>query len=258
MFDDTTLAGSWDALTLRMTCQQTLERWRRLEPALAGLTDLPGLARQLRPGMPRARTDELLGALVRLAAADGHDEPDAVLVLLHLLSDGVEVLAARLADQTGDSLALVVGELTVQIRSFPWRRRTRAYAANLLLDTKAALWRELRPHRTRTHPQAGEVLVDPTDSRQVAALLHGAGAAPGDDTELDLHDVLVWAASTGVAPSRDLALLLAIEHSREYGGPAQLHVASEWGINERTLRRRRDRTMTALRAASGSYLAACG
>lgn len=257
MFGDITLAGDWAALTIRLTDQRSLRRWAGLEPSLAELKDLEDLAWRLRPGVDRTRADELLGALVRLAAADGHDDPDAVLVLLHLLSDGAQVLAARLTDLTTDTLALVVGELTVQIRSFPWRRRTRAYAANLLLDTKKALWRELRPHRTRTHPEAGEVLIDPTDQAAATRLFPSCVQGQGDDEKLDLRDVLVWAERTGVAPGRDLALLLAIERTREYGGPAQLHVASEWGISERTLRRRRDRTLTALQAASSSYLAAC-
>jgi hypothetical protein len=138
-FLDNRIAGSWDALTIRLHEQSALDRWRQVEPVLAGVTDLEDLRRQLRPGAPRKRADELLGALVRLSAVDGHDDGDAVLLLLHLLIEGAEVLAGRLADQAGDVLALVVGELTAQIRSFPWRRRTRAYAANLLLDTKAAL-----------------------------------------------------------------------------------------------------------------------
>lgn len=94
-----------------------------------------------------------------------------MLLLLNLLSDGASALPARRSDLARDALALVVGELTVQIRAFPWRRRTRAYAASLLLVTKAALLRQLRPHRTRTFPNAGEVLVDPTDPAGVADLL---------------------------------------------------------------------------------------
>jgi hypothetical protein len=105
MFLDNRIAGSWDALTIRLHEQSALDRWRQVEPVLAGVTDLEDLRRQLRPGTPRKRADELLGALVRLSAVDGHDDGDAVL-LLHLLSEGAEVLAGRLADQTGDVLAL--------------------------------------------------------------------------------------------------------------------------------------------------------
>jgi hypothetical protein len=251
------IPGSWIDLTDRLDAGGSLHRWARLEPALADVLDLPDLAGRLRPGTDPVRADELLGALVRLAAADGYDDADAVLVLLHLLGEGARALAVRLADLADDMLGLVVGELTVQIRAFPWRRRTRAYAANLLLDTKTALWRELRPHRTRTFPGAEEVLVDPTDARRVAELFDRSVPGPDSDGDLDLLDLLVWAKRTGVVDAENVALLLDVEHAREQGGAAQLRAAAEWGINERTLRRRRERTLTALQTASAAYLAAC-
>lgn len=257
MYRDSRLAGSWDALLSRLTRDATLARWGRLEPALAGSVCPDQLVAELRCGIDPQRADDVLGALVRLGAADGHDDADAVLLLLHLLSDGASALAARLPDLTGDVLALVVGELTVQIRVFPWRRRTRAYAANLLLDTKAALLRELLPHRTRSRPHAREVLVDPTDSRQVDALLDAPAAGPEGADELTLADLLVWASRTGVVGRADAALLLDVERTRECGGDAQLRVARAWQINERTLRRRRERTLAALQQARSGYLAAC-
>lgn len=257
MFADTATVGSWDELEGRLTDQHTLKRWGQREAVLSDLSDLVSLSQQLCAGADRQRADALLGALVRLAAADGCDDADAVLLLLHLLSDGAQVLAARIADLTDDPLGLVVGELTVQIRSFPWRRRTRAYAANLLLDTKKALWRELKPHRTRTVPDADEVLIDPTDARAVAGLFDSTVVSPGDDDELMLTDVFAWAEATGVAQARDLGLLLQIERNREHGGNVQVELARACGMSERTLRRHRDRALAALRAACSSYLAAC-
>ena len=257
MYRDTRLAGDWWDLLARLDRDATVVRWGRLEPALAGLVRLDQLPAELGCGSDPAWADAVLGALVRLAAADGHDDSDAVLLLLHLLSEGASALAARLPDLTGDVLALVVGELTVQIRTFPWRRRTRAHAASLLLDTKAALLRELLPHRTRTRPHAREVLVDPTDPRQVSALLDAPAAGPDSADDLTLVDLLTWACWTGVVASDDAALLLEVERTRECGGDAQLRVAQAWRINERTLRRRRERTMVALQQASSGYLAAC-
>jgi len=257
VFADTATVGSWDELASRLTDQHTLRRWGQREAVLSDLSDLASLSQQLCAGADRQRADALLGALVRLAAADGSDDADAVLLLLHLLSDGAQVLVARIADLTDDPLGLVVGELTVQIRSFPWRRRTRAYAANLLLDTKKAMWRELKPHRTRTVHDADEVLIDPTDARQVAAVFDSSVVVLGDDHGLDLSDLFVWAEATGVAEARDLDLLLQIERNREYGGNVQVELARACGMSERTLRRHRDRALGALRAASSSYLAAC-
>ena len=257
MYRDIRLAGSWDALIARLDRERALARWGRLEPALAGAAHPDQLAGEVGCGSDPQRADAVLGALVRLGAADGHDDGDAVLLLLHLLSDGASGLAARLPDLTGDVLALVVGELTVQIRTFPWRRRTRAYAASLLLDTKAALLRELLPHRTRTRPHAREVLVDPTDPRQVDALLDAPTGGPDGADDPTLVDLLGWACWTGVVGSDDAALLLEVERTRESGGDAQVRVAQAWHINERTLRRRRERTVAALHQASSGYLATC-
>ena len=257
MFHDNAIAGSWSSLAARLDYGQAIARWGDLEPALARVETVDQLPNLLARGTSRSRSDEILGALVRLAAADGHDDPDATLVVLHLLSNGALAIAHNLDDLSGDILALVVGELTVQIRSFPWRRRTRAIAANLLLDTRAALWRELRPQRTPTYRRGRDVLVNPLDQQLVARLLDDVVAGPGDSGEMDLLDVCVWAERTGVAPAADLALLLDVTKARQYGGDAQRRVAARWQIDERTLRRRRNRALGALAAASDAYLAAC-
>ncbi len=110
-------AGRWSELVVRLDDTDRLVQWRRLEPALAD-TDLDGLWGQLRPGVDAARSDELIGAVLRLAAVAGHDDPDAVLVLLHLLADGARALARQIRDLTAAPLSLVVGELAAQIRSF--------------------------------------------------------------------------------------------------------------------------------------------
>ncbi|HEY5231011.1 MAG TPA: hypothetical protein VIJ11_09000 [Galbitalea sp.] len=260
MFQDDAIAGSWSSLAARLDCGRTITRWGDLEPALVSVRTASQLPELLARGTSRSVCDEILGALVRLAAADGHDDQDdqdATLVVLHLLSDGALAIARNLDDLSGDILPLVVGELTLQIRSFPWRRRTRAIAANLLLDTKAALWRELRPQRTPTYRRGRDVLVNPLDRQLVARLLDDVVAGPGDSGELDLLDVCVWAERTGVAPAADLALLLDVTDARQHGGDAQRRVAARWQIDERTLRRRRNRALGALAAASDAYLAAC-
>ena len=62
---------------------------------------------------------------------------------------------------------------------------------------------------------------------------------------------------TGVVDADDVALLLQVEQDRYDGTPAQQRIAAAWGVNERTVRRRRARTLAALRTARGDYLAAC-
>lgn len=160
-------------------------------------------------------------------------------------------LAARLPGRADGRLELVVGELTVQIRTFPWQRRTRAYAANLLLDTKAALLKELRPHGAS--PMA-VVLVDPTDPVRVAALLDSPTEANGRD-DLDLFDLLTWATRNNVLDPGDVALLVQIEQVRARSGAERRQLAQQWGVTQRTLRRRRQRALTAIRATAGDYLA---
>jgi hypothetical protein len=50
-------------------------------------------------------------------------------------------------------------------------------------------------------------------------------------------------------------MLLDLERRRGYGNGTRHCVARDLGINERTVRRRRDRALTALRQASNDYLA---
>ena len=161
MFTDPTIAGNWPTLVERLDRTHRPHTWAAQATALRNLqsvADLPALVAQ--PNDP-ALADQVIGALVHLAAVDGADDPDALLVLLHLLSAGVHTLAAKLRHLSDDIVAVVVGELTCQIRRYPWRRRTRAHASNLLLNTKQALLRgELRPGLP---DQPMLVLFDPHD-----------------------------------------------------------------------------------------------
>ena len=245
MFCDDSLAGSWPVLVARLDAAGTVPRWAAAEPALLGMAGVGDLAMVLARGADHDRADAVIGALVRWAAGDAGDDGDAVLLLLHLLSDGVLAMAARLRG-LGDLLVpAIVAELTCQIRVFPWRRRTRAYAANLLLDTKHVLWTE------SAHARGGvEDLLDPhSDAWEPRAAARGAAAE-----DLDLVDVLMWAARNAVCPPGDLVVLLASE--RVPAGPARRALAAEFGLHERALRRRRHRTLTALREAGGHYLRA--
>ena len=248
MFNDPSITGSWSALVDRLDRAGRPAVWARQAPALAGLVrvgDLPGMVAE---HVPPADADEVIGALVRLAAADGADDPDAVLVLLHLLSGGVRALAAKLAHLSDNILPLVVGELTCRIRRYPWQRRTRAHAKNLLLDTKQALLRgELR---AGLPDQPGVVLVDPHDPG-----FRLLDVAQKEEDDVDVVDLLLWAGGHGVAPLQDLLMLLELERRRGYGTATRRRVAGDLCINERTVRRRRDRALNSLREARWEYLA---
>ena len=247
MFTDPSIAGNWPALVERLDRTRRPSTWAAQATVLKdlqSLADLPGLvARTADP----AHADQVIGALVRLAAADGADDPDALLVLLHMLSAGVHTLAGKLGHLSDEIVTVVVGELTCQIRRYPWRRRTRAHASNLLLNTKQALLRgELRPGLP---DQPMLVLVDPHDALRLV------DTEKQHSEDVDVVDLLLWAGGHGVAPLEDLLMLLELERRRGYGTATRHRVAHELGVNERTIRRRRDRALTALREAGDDYLA---
>jgi hypothetical protein len=254
VFRDDSIAGSWRDLADRLDARHALTAWARSEAALGDLTCLDQLVELTAHGCDPRRADALIGALVRTAAVDGGGDSDAALVVVHLLSQGVLALATRLVDVITDPTALIVGELTVQIRDYPVGRRTRAFAANVLLDTQAALWRELLPHRTRTFRDRVEIAVDPLDRPGGRSLIDTDVPGPGEDEDIDVLDLLLWATRTHVVDPEEVTLLVELERCWRYGAGSRQQVAKRLQIPERTLRRRRDRALAALRAACPDYL----
>lgn len=255
MFTDPTVAGSWLDLSDQLDRNGTFARWAQTELAMTGISGAEQLAALLAVDsvLDVARRDELLGALVRLGCRAGGDDPDAVLLVVHLLSDGLYAIEARWSDAGPGVLPLLVGELTAQLRAWPLRR-TRAYAANLLRDTEMVCRHELRPHRTRTYRCGGDLLVDPVDPREMRYWFDTATPGPGEGPAFELSDLLAWARRRGIANADDLALLVALETERGHGTAARARVAAAFGIHVNTLRRRRERTLAALRAAVADYL----
>ena len=242
------VVGVWGDWIGRLERGGTLQQWQAAEPALAAVSALRQLSEVVRRDTDHPGADDVLAALVRLAARDGGDQPDAALVVVHLLREGVEGMARRFRHRGPDVMALIVGELICQIRTFPWRT-SRPYPGRLLLDAKHALWNgEFRPVVVGRSPHEA-ILVDPMEWRR-----HLTEADEPDD--IDLVDLLSWAAGSGIVSLDDLRLLVALEDHRGYGNQARQRVADQWGINERTVRRRRDRALAQLRAAAGDYLAA--
>jgi hypothetical protein len=247
----TLLGEDLPTLTARLDTVGTLRRWSGREPALLAAGTVSDLVAALQPDSDPSRWDALLGALVRLAAADGGDEQDAVLLVLHLLDAGASRLRRRFPAD------LVLGQLTVCLRAFPWRTRTRAYAANLLRDTEKALCRELRPNWSR-YRRDEEQPVDPTSRDPRGGLNELDRAVPADaDDELDLVDLLLWAQRAGVVDPRDLAMLVDYFCARGAGiNAGHDHVAQLHGVNARTSRRRCAAALQALRSNAQAYLAA--
>jgi hypothetical protein len=269
------LGVSWPVLTGRMQARATLTRWGVGEPVLDGIATFDDLAAIVHFGGDPVRADEVIGALVRFAAVDGGDEKDAALLVAHLLANGSRRLALQLRDLSSDIDDLLAGELWLQIRTFPWRRRTRAFAKSLLLDTRSAVLAELRPYRTRQGFDP-VVLVDPTDTaagggQGDADLLDGSFTNSYDRDECRLLDVLEWAQRCGVVDQSDVQLLIDLVAAAERIARAEAgagrhrglntaaeiaEVAGRRGVHVRTIRRHRDRALAALRQPSGNYLAA--
>ena len=239
------------SFTTRLDAADTLRRWSAQEPALAAMGTVQAIREALQPGSDPARWDTLMGALLRLAARDGGDDADAVLLVLHLVDLGSRRLRQRFPAD------LVLGQLAICIRAFPWRTRTRAYAANLLHDTEKALCREVRPNWAR-HRGDEDQLVDPTGRDSVSGL-HPLDRVvlPTPEADVDPVDLLLWARRTQVVDPRDLAMLVDYFSARGGGIVAgHDHVARVHGVTPRTSRRRCAAALQALRAAGPAYLAA--
>jgi hypothetical protein len=249
MFDDPTLVGSWTILTERLEADGVLHRWAEHEPRLADARTISGLTTAW---ADPDRTHRIAASLIELAAIDGGADPDALLLLLHLLSGLVWRLSAQLADLSPDITRVVLSELTCQIRTYKWRVRPGGLVANLERETRRVVLAELRPS-DRYHPDRVERL---TSDGHLSDRHRLALADPGGEDDMELLDLLLWAVSAGVNED-DLRLLLESEYARGVrGARADGRVAAARGISRRTLLRRRERVLTALRAIAPAYLAA--
>lgn len=196
------MQDEWQALTASPATTRALVRWAAAYPALADYADLPALQAATEDRSDKERSDAILAALARLAARDGGDDPLAARVLLQLLMAGAVRLAQRITAVTGDPIGAqtdVLAELAALIRTYPWRRRPRRIAANLLLDCQQRLSRAARHNR-------GEVPVglqplpdnetDPAASREA-------------DERVEVIDLFVWAQTRGVLSAEEALLLAA-------------------------------------------------
>jgi hypothetical protein len=197
------LDAEWERLATAPSTRRALARWSSVEPALAGWSDLEQLRGVAHDRTDPARADQILAALVRLAALDGHADRFATRVLLQLLIPGAVRLAGSLAPMLGDrsaAEAAVFAELAIGIRTYPWRRRPRRVAANLLLDCRQRLTR--RHQRTRPEVPAG-VGSDLDPQIPDTSSIEAAEAA------VALRDLLAWARRHGVLDPLEARLLLA-------------------------------------------------
>ena len=231
--------GDWSSLTVRLELTGVWAAWRRCEPVLRGVGELTALPAHTL-GCDPAAANEVLTALARLAARDGGDDPRAAVVLVHVLAPGVRRLARSVPGAAEDALGLVIGELIAQIRRRPSTRGlTGSMAVSLLRSTRRELLREL-PRRDAD----GALVEVPVPADHPVWARYGPPAA----ADVDLAELLRWAVAAGVASAGDVELLVA---AAQPGG--RLRAAAALGVTERTVRRRRDSTLTRLQVSARRF-----
>lgn len=196
------LDAEWQHLRSAPETAAALCRWAAVEPALAGFANLDQLCAVVHNRADPAGSDRILSALVRLAAVTGHGDLLAARVVLQLLLPGAIRLGRSLSAYGGDAAgieAAVFAELTILIRTYPWQRRPRSTAANLLLDCRQRLVRS--HHRTRAEVSVGLRLGD--------THLSTSGPPPEGDDPLALKDLLWWAHRRGLLDPFEAQLLVA-------------------------------------------------
>jgi len=139
-----------------------------------------------------ARSDRLLAVLARRAP----DDEIAARLLLHLLLPGAKALAGRVwwLGSAEERAAAVVGARFERIRTYPFQRRPRRIAANVLADAHGWLWRN-RPGRFAVEVPVAEITSDQL----------GRPGAPGPSEEL--LDLLAWAMHAGVLSADEVRLI---------------------------------------------------
>jgi len=268
MFPIQLMGLNWPALEERVERSGRWSSWVAIETVLAELNGLDEVLAIVEDRGDPGRADALLAALVRLGAVDGGNDQDAAQTVALLLANGAARLARQLRNLSEDIEEMVAGQVWLQIREFPCRRRRRAIAQNILMDARRAVLRDLGVDTASRRRGVVVILVDTTavgtvtDGRAGAFVDADPGARLGD--ELTLLAVLEWATGKGVVTDQDAAILLELASLEVAGTVRGLNSAAEiravagrHGVNEKTVRRRRDRAVRSLVSAREAYLREC-
>ena len=259
------LGLTWPALAERVERSGRWPSWITAEPALTCVSGLEEVAAIAGDRAYPGHADELLAALVRLGAVDGGNEQDAAHAVALLLAKGADRLAWQLRNLSGDIDQMVAGQVWLQIREFPWRTRRRAISANILMDARRALLRDLGVDTRICSRGVAVILVDTTANvAATRAALADEDRCAGSGDEPTLVAVLEWATGNGVVTAVDASILLelaglqAASAVRGLNSAAEINVvAMRRGVNEKTVRRSRDRAVRSLAGAREAYLHEC-
>lgn len=130
MFPTRLMGLNWPALEERVYRSGRWSSWVATETVLADLNGLQEVVAIVEDRADPGRADALLAGLVRLGAADGGNDQDAAQAVALLLTNGAGQLARQLGNLSDDIEEMVAGQVWLQIRDFPSRRRWRAISQN--------------------------------------------------------------------------------------------------------------------------------
>ncbi len=238
------------AATANQILDQHWDEWASVRPGLAR-ADRADLRRWMRTATVQD-ANAVLFELAVLAAADGHDDCDAALVLAWCLLPAACRIAHQLVDVDPVEVdQLVASQLWIEIRTYNWRACTRV-TGTICANVRRNVLREwnLDPDR----PPRLSVVVW-TDL--LAQLCEEPAAEELSPREV-LLQVLDWGVATGTIQSFDRDLLLELVEI-SVGDPkhrsprrsllgSAIVVGPEFGVSPRTVRRRSRHALDALAA----------
>lgn len=242
--------------------------WADRDDRLRVVPDLTGLRAWLRASNA-TESDPLLLALAErgtVPAVGGGDDRVAASVLAFAVLPGASTMARRLSRLAPNIDELVAAQLWIEVRTFPWQRLGKV-AANILMDTRAAVLRECEvASQLLKHDRTlyDTLPVDPADAFWCGPAM-ATPARPEPTAAEELLELLEWACATEVITTNDRALLLALAQAADQADVRRNHgraglltnditemVAREYGVTALTVRRRASRSITALSRASAS------
>ncbi len=236
--------------------------WADAEPALCAVSALSQIDQ-----LETSEADACLGALVRRAQAGPHREL-ALFLVLHQLRVYARQMAYELRDLSPVIDELVLSELTAQILSCPAGCQ-HAFATRLRWGTRATVLQQLKAdarHRSQCIETLG-LTAEALDRTEICRFaVERLGAAEASHREL--YDLLDWALSERAITPDMAALIDELVQAGDSVTPAtRLEllgatstaavelVAARHGVCTRTIRRRRDQVIEALRAVAAEYVA---
>ena len=256
--------GRWQEQAAAVDASGRWGRWMDGQPALAAAGSAAELGRLVRDRSDPARANTFLLALVQVGSVDGGVDEVAATFVASLLVPGGDRMVRSLWSLGGEVEQIVAGQLWIQIRVYPWRTRPRAVAKNALMETRRAVLADFGASTAISVPLVP--LPPPEMAEAIEQRAADLTAEPSPD--LVLLNVLVWARAHGVLTAAAATLLwdlvVLASDSLQRSAPegmargtgsldAATRAADARGLAPRSVRRQRDRAVSALRLVQDDY-----